>query len=211
VLHTTPTFGQDAAEWLAAVAELRIAVFREFPYLYEGSLESERRYLATYAASPHAVVVITRDGDRVVGAATAMPLTAHSDDVEPPLRAAGYDPARVYYFGESVLLPAYRGRGIGNLYFDHREAAARRFGFSTATFCAVVRPADHPLRPADYAPHDAFWTKRGFTRRPDVTCTFSWRDLDQPTETEKAMVFWTKELTEALPEAMPEAIAEELT
>ena len=179
---------------LPALAELRIGVFREFPYLYAGSLEYERNYLAHYATSPAAVVVIARDGERVVGAATGMPLAASADDVREPLTAAGYDPARLFYFGESVLDRAYRGRGLGNAFLAEREAHARAHGMSVAAFCAVVRPADHPARPADYRPLDGLWTKHGFVRRPDITATFSWRDHDEPAESPKPMVFWTKEL-----------------
>lgn len=186
--------GAEIERHLLALAQLRIDVFREFPYLYAGSLDYERTYLANYASSPAALVVIARDGDRIVGASTAMPLATHSDDVVPALRGAGYDPERVYYFGESVLDRTYRGRGLGNAFFVEREAHARALGFATATFCAVHRPADHPRRPADYQPLDRLWIKHGFTRRPDVTTTFSWLDLDDTVETPKPMVFWTKEL-----------------
>lgn len=179
---------------LLALANLRIDVFREFPYLYVGSLDYERSYLANYASSPHALVVIARDGERVVGASTAMPLATHSDDVLPALRDAGYDPDRVYYFGESVLDRAYRGRGLGNAFFVERETHARAQGFGTAAFCAVVRPADHPRRPADYQPLDAMWAKHGFVKRPEITTTFSWQDIDETVETPKPMMFWTKEL-----------------
>ena len=34
------------------LAGLRIAVFREWPYLYEGSHAYEEKFLATYADSP---------------------------------------------------------------------------------------------------------------------------------------------------------------
>jgi GNAT superfamily N-acetyltransferase len=179
---------------LPALGALRIAVFREFPYLYDGTLDYEQRYLATYAASPAAVIVVARDGERVVGAATAMPLAAHADDVAPALVAAGYDPARVCYFGESVLDRAYRGRGIGNAFFVEREAHARAIAAEVAAFCAVVRGDDHPRRPAGYRPLDPLWTKHGFVRRPEITTTFSWRDLDETAESAKPMVFWTKEL-----------------
>lgn len=194
MLITTSLFGAEAAPALAAVAALRIAVFREYPYLYEGSLEYEERYLANYAASPQCVVVVARDGEAVVGAATAMPLALHSDEVAPPFIAAGLDPAKIYYFGESVLLPTYRGRGLGHAFFDHREAAARRFGYATATFCAVQRPNDHPARPPQYAPLDGFWHKRGYQRRDDLRTTFSWRDAGAAEDTAKPMVFWLKEL-----------------
>ena len=186
--------GAAIERYLPAIAELRIAVFREFPYLYVGSLAYERTYLQHYAESPEALVVLARDGERVVGASTAMPLLTHSDDVVPTLVQAGYEPARVFYFGESVLDREYRGRGVGNAFFVEREAHARAAGFTTAAFCAVVRSADHPRRPADYRPLDALWTKHGFVRRPELVTTFSWQDLDEAVETAKPMMFWTKEL-----------------
>ena len=133
-------------------------------------------------------------GDGLVGAATALPLAAHSDEVVPPLVGAGYDPATVYYFGESVLRRDFRGRGLGHRFFDEREAFARARGYRTAAFCAVDRPADHPRRPADYVPLDRFWGKRGFVRRPDIIARFAWKDLDADAETAKPMVFWTKAL-----------------
>jgi len=187
--------GEAARPFFGDLAALRIEVFREFPYLYEGTLDYEQRYLRSYADSQRSVVVIARDGERVVGASTAMPLTEHGEEVAPALAQAGIDPERVYYFGESVLRAAYRGRGVGHAFFDHREAAARQHGFGIASFCAVVRPKDHPLRPTDYVPHDAFWTKRGYTKREDIVASFAWRDLGQPEETRKPMVFWVKELS----------------
>jgi GNAT superfamily N-acetyltransferase len=186
--------GDAALPFFGELAALRIEVFREFPYLYEGTRQYEARYLSSYARSARSVIVIARDGDQVIGASTAIPLTEHSEDVTPALAGAGLDPERVYYFGESVLRRAYRGHGIGHAFFDHREAAARAYGFSIAAFCAVVRPVDHPQKPADYVPHDAFWTKRGYVKRPDIVATFAWRDLGEAEETAKPMVFWLKEL-----------------
>src|ERR1044071_5500516 len=75
--------GAAMERYLAALAALRIGVFREYPYLYEGSPAYEHEYLASYAGSPASLVVVACDGDRVVGAATALPLTLHSDDVVP--------------------------------------------------------------------------------------------------------------------------------
>ena len=180
---------------LPALAALRIEVFRAFPYLYEGSLDYERRYLESYAACDQSVVVIARDGAEVVGASTALPLRAHGEGMGPVFQRAGIDPERVFYLGESVLRAAYRGRGIGHAFFDQREAVARRQGFSLCAFCAVERPADHPARPADYVPHDAFWQRRGYRRSPELSAHFSWRDLGDTEESEKRMVFWLKELS----------------
>jgi GNAT superfamily N-acetyltransferase len=187
--------GNCLAEALPAAARLRIAVFRDWPYLYDGSLDYEEKYLAKLAAAEGAVIVAARDGEDIVGCATAAPLVNVEEDFAAPLRARGLDVARIFYCSESVLLPAYRGRGLGHAFFDHREAQARALGgFTHAAFCAVVRPDDHPLRPQSYRPLDAFWQKRGYARIEGLVCRFAWKDIDQPAETEKPMQFWMKEL-----------------
>ena len=185
--------GGDAAPWMPAVATLRIEVFREWPYLYDGSIAYEEEYLAPYLACPESAIVVARDGERIVGAATALPLEAHGEEVAPPLTAAGFAPEEVFYLGESVLARGYRGRGIGHRFFDEREAAARASGRAITAFCAVERAPDDPRTPSDYVPHDAFWQKRGYVRRPDIRTTFAWRDLGDGDETAKPMVFWIRE------------------
>lgn len=186
--------GTDAASRLDDVARLRIAVFRDFPYLYDGDLAYERTYLATYGRSEGSVFVLAFDGSEVVGASTGTPMTAETDEVKAPFLAAGRSPTDFFYFGESVLLPAYRGRGIGLSFFAEREAQARRLGLPYTTFCAVERPADHPRRPTDYMPLDSFWQKRGYRHHPELRTTFSWRDLDETTESRKPLSFWIKDL-----------------
>jgi GNAT superfamily N-acetyltransferase len=191
-LRVRSLFGAEAGAVIDDVARLRIEVFREFPYLYDGTVEAEREYLRGYLTSAENLVVVADEGGHVVGVSTAMPLALHSDAVVPPLEAAGFPKETVYYFGESVLDARYRGRGLGHAFFDHREAAAARFGYRTTSFCAVVRPDDHPARPSGYVPHDAFWSKRGYRKRPDVVCSFGWKELGEAAETPHDMVFWIR-------------------
>lgn len=182
----------DAA--LDDVAKLRIEVFRAFPYLYDGDLAYERDYLQTYRDSDRAVLVGAFDGTTLIGAATGTPLTDHADDFGAAFAQTGLDLATIFYCAESVLLPDYRGQGIGHAFFDHREAHARANGFQKAAFCGVVRPQNHPLRPATYAPLDPFWRKRGYAPLPGVVAEFHWKDLDQPEETAKPLQFWIRDL-----------------
>lgn len=176
------------------LARLRIAVFRAWPYLYEGELDYERGYLRRYAEARSGTIVVAMDGDAVVGAATALALDEEADYVKAPFLAAGMDTGEIFYFGESVLLPQYRGHGIGVRFFAEREAAARQFGCPVCCFCAVQRPDDHPLKPADYLPLDAFWGKRGYRRRPELVSGFSWRDIGDSEQSEKPMVYWMRDL-----------------
>ncbi|HVI35743.1 MAG TPA: hypothetical protein VM684_05905, partial [Gaiellales bacterium] len=65
--------GDRLREHLPELARLRITVFRAYPYLYEGSLDYEERYLWTYAAADNSVIVGAFDGERLVGASTGLP------------------------------------------------------------------------------------------------------------------------------------------
>jgi len=184
--------GADAGAVLDRLARLRIAVFRDWPYLYDGDLTYERRYLDLYTA-PRAIVVGAFDGDVMVGAATGMPLTDHDQEFTTAL--AGSAPLdRIFYCAESVLLPDYRGQGAGHAFFDLRETHAGSLGLTRSAFCAVQRPTDHPARPADYQPLDAFWRKRGYQPVEGAIAHFAWKDLGTAGETEKPLQFWMKRL-----------------
>lgn len=175
------------------LAALRIAVFYDFPYLYEGSVDYEKHYLETYTRAERSFLFAVYDGEHLVGATTALPLRDETAEVQVPFLTAGYDLDTIFYFGESILLPAYRGLGLGNRFFDEREAHARQFGqYKLACFCAVQRPVDHPLRPVDYKPLDGFWTKRGYQRDDTLQSTFVWPDRNETVETAKPMIYWTR-------------------
>ena len=72
--------GSEIAGCLDAVAELRMTVFRDWPYLYDGDVEYEKRYLDAYAKSPRSFALVVYDGERPVGATTrcGRPTTARS-------------------------------------------------------------------------------------------------------------------------------------
>jgi GNAT superfamily N-acetyltransferase len=190
--------GRDLQDHLDGLARLRIEVFRDFPYLYSGSADYEQNYLATYAATSDSVIIGAFDGDRLIGAATGLPLAHEMDSVKDPFARRGIDPESVFYFGESVLLRPYRGRGIGVAFFRHREDFVHSLGrFDTVAFCAVVRSPDHPRRPADYAPLDGFWRRRGYEPMEDLVGVICWQDLGDDVETAKPMQFWIKRLRPA--------------
>lgn len=185
--------GGAVAGALDDLARLRIAVFRDWPYLYDGDEAYEREYLKAYTV-PGAVVVAAMDGDRMVGAATGAPMEDHADDFAAAFAGRPERLEDIFYCAESVLLPEYRGHGLGHAFFDGREAQGRALGRRYSAFCSVIRPADHPARPADYRPLDAFWRKRGYQPLPGVIANFHWRDLGDAEETTKQLQFWMKPL-----------------
>lgn len=185
-----------AREHLAEIAALRIRIFRDFPYIYDGSVDYEVKYLDRYFKAANGTFILAIDenaGKKIVGVATALPLAEEEDFIKKPFIENGKKIDEFFYFGESVLLPEYRGQGIGHAFFDAREKVALSFPeIKVTTFCAVQRPADHPLKPANYQPLDGFWQKRGYQKDNQLTSDFEWLDLGNTQTTAKKMVYWTK-------------------
>lgn len=178
------------------IARLRIRVFREWPYIYDGSQENEAEYLGHFAKSEDACVGLAIDDGEVIGATTAEPMPDTHEDFRKPFTEAGIPTDKIFYFGESVLLSEHRGRGIGHAFFDLREQAAKDWGATLTAFCAVQRPDDHPLKPDTYRPLDNFWRSRGYQSREDLICHFPWKDLNEAEERYKPLMFWTRKLSQ---------------
>lgn len=194
-LHIKTLKGSDIAAFTSELAYLRIEIFREFPYLYDGSLEYERNYLKTYSESSDSLAVIVFDEDKPVGVSTGLPMDHETEEFKHPFIEEGYNPNNIFYCGESILKKEYRGRGFYSRFFKEREDHAKKLGrFDIITFCAVVRPDKHPLKPVNYRPLDPIWKKFGYTKHPELTTTYSWKDVNEEKESPKKMVFWLKEL-----------------
>ena len=195
-IHIKVVPGSELAPYLNDLAQLRMSVFREWPYLYDGTPEYEAEYLATYAKadSSIALLAIAKDG-QIIGASTGLALVHETEAVQAPFRAAGIELAKVFYCGESVLMPEYRGRGVYRQFFTGREEHARASGgFTYSAFCCVERPAGHALRPTNYEALDATWRHFGYERRDDLRTEFHWKDINESDESAKTMVFWLKTL-----------------
>lgn len=194
MIKVRPLGAEELRAAIPQIARLRITVFRDWPYLYDGDMAYEEAYLRPYLESAQALVVGAFDGDRLVGASNAAPLADHAEDFAAAFAGTEYDFGAIFYGAESVLLPEYRGQGVGHRFFDLRESHARAAGFAHVAFCSVVRPEDHPARPAGYRPLDAFWRGRGYAPLEGVIAQFHWKDVGEAEETAKPLQFWMKTL-----------------
>lgn len=197
MVHYTRHQGEGAKEFFTELANLRMTVFHDFPYLYDGDFDYEKNYLSTYFSCPESFLCLCWNDDKIVGATTAIPLQHEEKAFQKTFLDHGMNPSDVFYFGESILLGEYRGQGVGKQFFVEREQYARALRpFKFLSFCAVVRPTDHPLRPKDYTPLDGFWNSRGFEKKEGFTTSYSWKDRGHTDETKKQMQFWLKKITE---------------
>jgi GNAT superfamily N-acetyltransferase len=191
----TSVSGEDIRQYIDDLARLRIEVFREFPYLYDGDLAYEKQYLESYVKSSLAVVILAKADDQVVGMSTALPLADEPDAFKQPFLDKGWDITRIFYFAESVIRKEFRGGGSGAKFFAAREAHAKAAGdYDVCCFAAVDRPTDHPLRPQDYRPLDGFWERQGYVKHTELQMRLAWKDIDEAQQSEKSLTFWLKSL-----------------
>jgi len=185
--------GADTSSLFDDLAALRIEVFRDYPYLYEGSLEYEKEYLRTYSQSADSMIFTVFDGGKMVGATTCIPLKDESEEVIEPFINSGYKLDEIFYFGESILLKPYRGLGLGHRFFDEREKHVASFDqFKYSCFCAVQRSDDHPMKPDGFRPYDKFWLHRGYSSVNELISEFEWLDIGEKKPTKKPMMYWMK-------------------
>ena len=192
--------GEAIQPHLSDLARLRIEVFREYPYLYDGSFAYEADYLSTFAADNRSIFVLavrqpteSNQEPTVIGVATGLPLDGQHEEFTQPFIRAGIDPATVFYFSESVLLPEFRGHGVGTAFLRAREDHASSLQhIRLCAFCSVERPENHPMKPTNHKPLDGFWERCGFVKRPELQTQFSWKEVAEDDESPKTMTFWIK-------------------
>lgn len=181
--------------YIPSIAKLRMEIFHDYPFLYEGDIDFETRYLKKYAQCKDAIAVLVFDGAKIVGASTGLPFEDELPEFKKPFIDAGLPIPECFHFGESVLKKEYRGRGIGHHLFDHREEHVKHLKrFKRICFCTVASHKDHPKRPHDYLPLDNFWKKRGYTQHPELKCLVDRKEIGENDTAPKPLTFWIKEL-----------------
>jgi GNAT superfamily N-acetyltransferase len=185
--------GTAIADGIDDIATLRLDIFHEYPYLYQGRREDELNYLGTYTETPDSYVILAYAGGAVIGAATGMPLVHGDAQMLDAFAGTSLPLEELYYVGELLFRPAYRNCGLGQKLLAQLESHIRSLGsYRTLTCATVERPDDHPLRPPDYIPITRFLVRTGFARLPGVTTHFRWRETDG-VKRDHCMQFWGKE------------------
>ncbi len=187
--------GSETAKVADSLYYLAVTVFREFPYLFEPNPETKENHMERYAKMKNSFALLIYDGGKLAGASTASLLKEEVDMVRVPYENAGFDPDKTFYFGESMLLPEYRGMGNYKKIMSERINEAVESGANKASFISVVRPDNHPLKPKDYMHLKSIWNRYGFFENPHVNMKWTWKDVDKPQADLKSLTAWVKDLT----------------
>jgi len=188
--------GQEAKKYINDIARIRLTLFREYPYLYKGTAAYEEEYLETYFKSPHTVILLVFDGDKVVGFSNAIPLADESDEMKAPFIQKGLNLNDYLYIGEVMVYPPYRGQGILRKFLEFHEAKARKEGYKYTVFMTVERPENHPCKPDNYEPLDAVWKHFGYKLVPGLQISLAWTQVDTNQETGNTLAIWQKTMND---------------
>lgn len=184
--------GADIEHYAERLGRFRIEIFAEYPYLYDGNIEYERKYLARYAASPNSFLIFCEDASGFVAACTGICMKDADEEFQRVFEPQ--EIAKTYYIGEVMIRNGYRGKGIGSKLLTDAVSLIKSMGFKQASLCAVEREENHPLRPNDYVSPDNLWRRFGFKKLQEKKAQYSWKDIGAAGESQKLMSVWTVEL-----------------
>jgi diketogulonate reductase-like aldo/keto reductase len=103
--------------------------------------------------------------------------------------------SKLFYFGELVLLPDYRGQGIGINLLSKMEQVVREEGtFTQITLSAIEKSADDHQRPANYISSDSIFLKQGFIPHPELNFFIPWTERGSKELVDHRMSYWIKDL-----------------
>lgn len=191
--------GNESSSYINMVSKLRIDVFREYPYLYEGEEEYERKYIHGYTTDKRAMIAIAKVDNVVAGISTGIPLISESDivaDAKKVFSQANINIGDYYYYGEVIILPQFRGLGIAKMLFSAQDTLIEKWGFKQVCILTVVREHNHPLKPINYKSPDGMWEHLGFFRNK-ITTNYHWPTIQADNtvrDVTNTLEFWTKHL-----------------
>jgi GNAT superfamily N-acetyltransferase len=186
--------GSQIQDYLEQIAQLRLTIFKEYPYLYDGGLKDELVYLQHYTNHAEATAIITSCGNELAGAVTAIPLQYESEEITSPLASMQYPVECTIYIGELLFYPDYRNKGLGTRLLSGIEQHFHsQKNYEYLTSATVNRAEDHLCRPEGYVPIERFLQRNQFAKMPGVTTHITWKEIDG-VHRDHEMQFWIKAL-----------------
>lgn len=192
MIEIRPWSSAEIRQHLAELAQLRITIFREYPYLYDGTMSYEQHYLERYARCSEAQVWVLQDQGRVVGAVTGLPLWAEDAEFQAPFMDEPANIRQWFYIGEVLLLPPWRGLGYGSRLLNQmlQNINVERYPKQ----CLYTVQAPERLKPVHYRAFrpEAF----GFVQHPSRKAYVSWQCIDETEPSVKTLDVWEHSSTE---------------
>ena len=186
--------GHEFQQYTNEIAALRMLVFKEYPYLYDGDMQTELDHLNDYSKSKNSILIIVKDEQKVIGAVTGIPL-AEVDEVFLTPFAKNEPIDSIFHLGEILLLKEYRGKGIGyKTYKLFEDLVREKKQYNKIAIIEVVRDQDDPRKPKNYISARKFWEKMGYTEHPKMVIHTFYKEVDSPEKVPHTLVYSFKDM-----------------
>lgn len=176
--------GNDAKPYLSLLADLRLEVFKEPPYLYLGNKEDELHYGARYL-SKNLIISITTINGRFAAIGTGLPLV-EAQEVIRDVREKLNDLESIYYYGEVIVLSEFRGKGLLKKILATQDEYIKTKGFTKVSMMTVIRDSVE----------SELGEKLGYTKT-EMTIRCPWLTIQPDGSAKKEvnqLLFWIKSL-----------------
>lgn len=179
------------------LAQLRIDIFHEYPYLYEGDLDYEKKYLQIYSSCDKAIMLYFENNNAIQGACTCIPMHEETQEfIDPIIKHTDINIDQAFYIGEILVRKEFRGIKLGKKLMEHAIVYIKTHfpQYHNIILCTVEREDRQDKKPVNYLKPDYFWRKYGFEKIPSLSMELEWRDIGDKEETSKKMSYWIKKL-----------------
>lgn len=174
-------------------ADLRMTIFREYPYLYEGDLATEKQYFELFGDKT--ICMIAKDGPAIVGVIIGTPLQEIFKPLLKPLIEADINVEKMFYLADLLVLKSYRGKRIGHTLYELFEKEVQKTGkFSHILIREIFKSPGDPKKPFDYYSLDLFWDKRGFKKMEGISQQDKWKAIGDEEISLHTMIYQVKKL-----------------
>lgn len=161
-------YGREISTHLLKVAEFRIRYFKDFPYLYDGSVEYEMSYLTGYADDPRSMLItVTNMNNELIAVSTSVPLVTTTnilDGASELFRSNGLNPSTFFYYGEVIIDHSARKQGLAKSIYLMQDEHALNSGFENIAIATVIRLKGDHRQPEFYQSSDLVWKKMNFQK-----------------------------------------------
>jgi GNAT superfamily N-acetyltransferase len=174
-----------------------LTVFREYPYLYDGTTDEGIAYCKEVMGYKDAAIAVAYRDEKPVGFLSGASFVNFEDHFgnTTGFKAADLDAATFYYFAEVIVLPEYRGQGLSKQLFQRLEAWAVNRGYTNGCFISESHEV-HPLKPRNYKENDALWRSLEY-EKSNISVTYNWNTIQPDGSSRKQdhiIPYWMKQL-----------------
>lgn len=114
------------------LAQQRLTFFKEYPYLYQGTLEEELTYCNWFCNLSTSILAIAYDNNKPVGLVSGtsfVDFSTHFVGSYDLFKNAGFIPETFFYIPEVIIDPMHRNRSVAKELFKLIENYAHDIGF----------------------------------------------------------------------------------